>query len=83
MGRRKTSKSEGTEGSRKKRAKRKPDFEVTLVGGDQYESLEAAQQAALGPLAEALAADIRSALADGTLIVVDGVVTLPPEEDDG
>jgi hypothetical protein len=78
----KTSKREATDGLVKKASKGRPEFEVTLVGGDQYESLEAAQQAALGPLADALAAGIRSALAAGALIIVDGVVTLPPDEDE-
>jgi hypothetical protein len=59
------------------------DVEVVLVDGDRYESLEMAQQATLGPLADTLAAGIRCALADGALIVVDGVVVLPEDDDDG
>jgi hypothetical protein len=42
-----------------------------------------AQEAALRPLADALEAGIRSALADGTLFVVDGVVVFPENDDAG
>ena len=78
----KTSKDKGKEGSRKKRAKREREITVVEVDDGRYGSMEEATQAMLEPLADALAAGIRSALAAGALIIVDGVVTLLPEEDD-
>ena len=79
----KTSKGKGEEGSVKKATEHKQDFEVAMDWGDVLEHPEAVQQALPKPLANALAACIRSALAAGALIIVDGVVTLLPEEGDG
>jgi hypothetical protein len=47
---------------------------VVEVGDDRYPSLEAAQAAALKPVAQALASAIREALASGALVVSEGKV---------
>jgi len=50
-------------------------FEIEESGGEMYPSLEAAQQAALLPLAAVLARIITERLDSGEYIVVNGVVT--------
>jgi hypothetical protein len=58
------------------------EYKLTAIGGNRYPSLEAAQAAALEPVAQALAIAIRKGLEAGELVVVDGKVVIP-ESDDG
>lgn len=52
-------------------------IEIEEVGGEYSSSLEDAQEAGLRPLADLLAAMIRSGLDNGRYIVEDGVVREP------
>lgn len=44
-------------------------YRLEEIGGDAFSSLDGAQQAAIGPLADALTATIRQMLQDGRLTV--------------
>lgn len=57
-------------------------LEIEEWGTKRYPSLEDAQEGALRPLAEALAAIIRSGLDNGRYIVQDGLVRVQKEADD-
>ena len=54
-------------------------FEIEEIGTDKYPSLEAAQEAALPVLADALTGIIRSGLDNGPYIVENGVIRLREE----
>jgi hypothetical protein len=47
-------------------------YRLEEIGGDAFTSLDGAQQAAAGPLADALTATIRQMLQDGRLIIRNG-----------
>jgi hypothetical protein len=63
-------------------SREKKEYKLTVVGGNRYPCLEAAQAAALKPPAEALVACIRRGLASGALVVSDGQVVLAEERDE-
>ena len=44
-------------------------YRIEEIGGDAFSSLDGAQQAAIGPLADVLTETIRKMLQDGRLIV--------------
>jgi hypothetical protein len=44
-------------------------YRLEEIGGDSFSSLDVAQQAAIGPLADVLTETIRKMLQDGRLIV--------------
>ena len=69
-------------GSEPDDASPKPGFTITESGGDRYESLEAALEASLDEVADAMAKLILSYLETGKLIVVDGVVKFPEQTAD-
>ncbi len=52
--------------------RKSPDFTLDEIPGDQYADLPAAQQAALKATAADLAATLRSLLATGALVQVNG-----------
>lgn len=47
-------------------------YRLEEIGGDAFTSLDRAQQAAAGPLADALTATIRQMLQDGHLTIQNG-----------
>lgn len=47
-------------------------YRLEEIGGDTFSSLDGAQQAAAGPLADALTAAIRQMLQDGRLTIKNG-----------
>jgi hypothetical protein len=47
-------------------------YRLEEIGGDAFSSLDVAQQAAIGPLADALTATIRQMLQDGRLTIKNG-----------
>jgi hypothetical protein len=59
--------------------RKSPPFTLEEVPGDQYANLAAAQQAALKATAADLAGIIRSMLAAGVLVKVDGKIIPNPK----
>jgi hypothetical protein len=49
-------------------------YQIEIVGGDRYASIEEARSAALLPIARAVAQAIRAGLACDRLVAIDGVV---------
>ena len=50
------------------------DYHLELIGGADYDSVDAALADLLEPLADLLAGAIKSRLADGSMIVVDNQI---------
>ena len=55
-------------------ARKSPQIEIQEIPGDQYSTLDAAQRAALDPLAAHMVQTIRDLLARGVLAQVNGKI---------
>lgn len=60
--------------------RKSPDFTLEEIPGDQYADLTAAQQAALKATAADLAGIIRSLLAAGVLVQIEGKIIPNPKK---
>lgn len=58
--------------------KKTPNLEIIEHSGIQYPSLEAAQAASLSTIAPLLADTMRRLIESGELVIINGVVTIPP-----
>lgn len=59
-------------------ARTSPQIQIQEIGGDQFASIEAAQQSAIDPLALHMAQMIRDLLASGQLVNVNGKIIPNP-----